>query len=105
MIKERVSERKNSYLSAHYFCCNELHSGIITNLSSNDMYIKTKICFPCHSAFDVLIPSEKGILSVPVRISRIKKEGNNYVGLGLEIVGQTDKYLNFVNTLKFAYVR
>ncbi|MCK5427270.1 MAG: hypothetical protein KAJ34_06205, partial [Thermodesulfovibrionia bacterium] len=85
--------------------CNELRSGVITNLSEKDMYMKTKVCLPCHTTFDVLIPSEKGILSIPVKICRIHKEGKDYVGFGLELLEQTDKYLNFTNTLKFAHVK
>jgi hypothetical protein len=100
VIKERVSERLGTHIGVKYFCCNELYSGIITNLSEKDMYMKTKPCFPCNATFVVLMPSEQGIINIPVQISRIHKEGNDYVGMGLKIVGQTEKYLNFVNTLK-----
>jgi hypothetical protein len=101
-MKERNSERINTNLDVNYFCCNELKLGIITNLSEKGMYMKTKPCFPCNAAFDVLIPIKEEVLSIPVKIIRIDKEGNDYVGMELKLVEQTKKYLNFVNILKSA---
>jgi hypothetical protein len=101
-MKARNSERINTNLDVNYFCCNELKSGIITNLSEKDIYMKTKPCFPCNAIFDVLIPIKEEVLSIPVKIFRIDKEANDYVGMELKLVEQNEKYLNFVNTLKFA---
>jgi len=97
--KERIPERINTNLNVKYFCCNELKSGIITNLSENDMYMKTNPCCPVNTIFEILIPSEDKILKVSVKIMRISKEGNDYVGMGLKLLGQTEKYLNFVKKL------
>jgi hypothetical protein len=97
---EKNSERINTALNVKYFCCNELKSGIITSLSEKDMYMKTKPCFPCNTIFDILIPSENEILNIPVKIFRIDKEENDYVGMELKLLEQTKKYLNFVNALK-----
>jgi hypothetical protein len=105
LIKERISERIDTHLSVNYFCCNELRSGIITNLSAQDMYMKTNICFPCNSTFNVLIPSEKGILDIPVRICRIHKEANDYIGIGLTVVEQTEKYRNFLDSFKLSSIK
>jgi hypothetical protein len=103
-MKERISEGLKTNIHAKYFYYDKLRSGIITNLSEKAMYIKTNPCFPCVAIFEVLIPSENEILKVPVKVLKIHKEGNDYVGMSVEIVEQTEKYLNFVNTLKLAIV-
>lgn len=100
LIKERNTERIYTTLNVKYFCCNELRSGIITNLSEKDIYMKTKPCFPCNATFDILIPIEEEVLSIPVKVCRIDKEENDYVGMELKLMEQTEKYLNFVNTIK-----
>jgi hypothetical protein len=99
---ERNSERINTALNVKYFYCNELCSGIIKNLSEIDMYMKANLCFPYNTIFEVLIPSENGILNVPVKVYRIHRNGNYYIGMGLKLMEQPEKYLNFINTLKFA---
>ncbi len=100
MIVKRFSERIDTFISVNYFCKNELYSGIITNLSDDDMYIKTTSCFPRNSTFDILMPEPKGIFVTHVTISRIHKEDDKFVGMGLKIMEQTEKYLEFVQTLK-----
>jgi hypothetical protein len=99
---ERNPERINTNIHVKYFYYNELRSGIITNLSEKDMYMKTNPCFPCIAIFEVLIPSENEVLKVPVKIIRMHKEGNDEVGMKLKLLEQTKKYLNFVNALKFS---
>jgi hypothetical protein len=97
---ERNSKRINTALNVKYFCCNDLKSGIITNISEKDMYMKTKPCFPCNAIFEVLIPTGNEVLKVPVKILRIDKKGNDNVGMGLKLLEQTEKYVKFLNTLK-----
>jgi hypothetical protein len=98
-MKERNTERINTALNVKYFCCNELRSGIITNLSEKEIYMKTKPCFPCNATFDILIPIEEEVLSIPVKIYRIDKEENHYVGMELKLMEQTEKYLEFIKNL------
>jgi hypothetical protein len=46
------------------------------------------------------MPEPKGIFVTHVTISRIHKEDDKFVGMGLKIMEQTEKYLEFVQTLK-----
>jgi hypothetical protein len=67
--------------------------------------MKTKPCFPCIAIFDVIMPPENENLNISVKVFRIHKEGNDYVGMELKLVKQTKKYLNFVNILKSALAK
>ncbi len=82
-------------------CCNIDCYGIITNLSANGIFIKSnKITFPLESQFELCIPLKKNPLNVRVKINRITKSSGYYDGIGVEVLGHPQKYLELVCRLK-----
>ncbi len=87
-------------VQANFFYGNVMYGGTITNLSKNGMYIDTTQCLPRKSKFDVLILSNYWVLEIPAKVSRLVKTGNTYNGMGVELLNQPKKYLEFVTYLK-----
>jgi Tfp pilus assembly protein PilZ len=99
-MQKRAFERIPAELQANFFCGNTMYSGTVTNLSENGMFIKTRMCFPFNSKFEILIPLKEEVLKVPTKVSRIEKTEEFYDGMGVEVLGPCQNYLEFVNRLK-----
>jgi len=76
--------------------------GTLTNCSETGMYIKNKISSSFDCLYEVLIPMEKDVLKVPVKVVRVDKSNYFYEGVGVELLGYPPKYLEFVKNLEFA---
>ena len=98
---KRNFERTLVNIKITFICCNKVHSGTITNLSRNGMFINTdEMCFPFDSQLDVLIPSNNGSLRVPVNLNRLTMSPDSNDGIGVEITDPPPHYLDFLNDLK-----
>jgi len=75
--------------------------GTLTNCSETGMYIKNKLSSPFDSVYEVLIPMEKDVLKVPVKVVRVDKSDYFHEGVGVELMGYPPKYLEFVKHLEF----
>ncbi|MEF9427569.1 MAG: PilZ domain-containing protein [Candidatus Mariimomonas ferrooxydans] len=95
-MEKRISRRIPVKRLLRFPCCNTYHSGTVTNLSENGMFIHTMMCFPVQSKLELSIPLENEILKVPVKVNRIVKAGNVYDGMGVELMNLTKKYLKFI---------
>jgi hypothetical protein len=81
------------------------HSGTVTNLSENGMFINTEgICFPEDSQFEVRISLKEEDFDLPVKLSRsVKIDG--HCGMGVEILYPSGKYNDFVeNLMRIMYI-
>jgi len=99
-MKQRAFERMTSSLRVNFSIGNEIHSGILTNLSKNGMFVNTKNCLPPKSKFDILIPLVTGVMSVSVKVRRLLKETNDYDGMGVEILNPSSQYFEFFNSMR-----
>ena len=88
----------NLYTS--FFHENNLFTGIVKNLSENNMYISTSMDFLQNSSFELHIPFMEEILKVPVKVKRFIKNNDSYNGMDVEILEPDTKYLDFVSRLK-----
>ncbi len=99
-MKERAFERIKTSLNVNFSIGNENHSGTVTNMSKNGMFINTKNCPPHKSKFDLLIPSDEGVLSVPVKVRRLLKVSHDYDGMGVELLNPSNQYYEFFNSMR-----
>lgn len=101
-MQRRAFERIAADLRANFFCGNTIFRGTVTNLSENGMFVKTKMCFPFDSMFEILIPLKEEVLKVPVKVSRIEKAEDFYDGMGVKVLNPPQNYIEFVRRLKSA---
>ncbi len=101
-MERRAFERIHVELKVNFFYGNKFSSGTVTNISENGMCIKTETRLPCGSKVELFILSKEEVLSVPVRVNRLRivMIGNFYDILGVEILNPTKKYLEFVNSFR-----
>jgi desulfoferrodoxin (superoxide reductase-like protein) len=99
-MKERTFERMTTSLRVNFSIGNEIHSGTLTNLSKNGMFIITKNCLPLKSKFDILIPSDEGVMSVSVKVRRLWKVSNDDDGMGVELLNPSKQYIEFFNSMR-----
>ena len=100
-MQKRTSERKPSNINIKFSCDNADYSGTVINLSKNGMFIKTRdMCFPFNSTFEIIIPLEKEVLNLPVKVSRITKTNDTYDGIGVELLDPPRNYLEFVKSFR-----
>jgi len=86
------------------FCCgSRVHDGTVMNISEKGMFISTReMSFPLESQWEVKMPFNGGILSIPVSLRRMVMSPDSHDGIGVEFVGQSDKYYELVNSLRSA---
>lgn len=99
-MEKRVFERMPTNIEAKFFCGNTMHTGTVTNISENGMFINTRMCLPFDSQFQILLPLKGDVLKVPVRVSRMVKVNDFYEGMGLSLVGGNSGYRDFVTKLR-----
>lgn len=97
-MEKRASQRVPVTLEFH--CFDTEYFGTVTNLSEKGMFIKSqKICFPLMLQFEISIPVEQEMLNIPVKVNRMIKSNGYYDGMGVELLEQPQKYLEFINWL------
>ena len=101
-MEKRAFERIPANIKVRFNCTNTEFSGTIMNLSEKGMYINTdESCFPYDVQFDIPIALEEEILNVPVNLYRIILSHDSN-GIGVELINPSEKYLEFVSSLKAA---
>jgi hypothetical protein len=70
-ILKRAYERIPTNINARFFYSRTLYTGVVTNLSKNGMFIKTCMCFPFESKFEILLLLKEEVLKVPVEVVRL----------------------------------
>lgn len=99
-MDKRAFHRTTKTMSVTFCCClTDYYSGNLTNISERGMFISTPICFPLESRLNILIPSDKEMLNIPVRVRWIRKSQDKYDGIGVEVLEPTNKYLEFVSCI------
>ncbi len=101
-LKKRAFERIPSSLEFHR---NDVdYFGVVTDLSENGMFIKSqKIRFPFSSQFEISLPLNEDLVSIPVKVTRVTKSKRFYDGIGVELLRPSRNYLKFVRKLRSAY--
>jgi hypothetical protein len=101
MVK-RGGESISASVVVRFFHDESRYSGIVTNLSENDMCINTGMCLPRDSRIELLIPMKKEDLNVPVKVSRVVKTYGFYDTMEVKVLNAPKKYLALVENLRSA---
>ncbi len=102
-MRKRSFERIPASINVEFCCDDRGYSGTVKNLSENGMFISTRdMCFPFDTKFEVLIPVEESVLTIPVKVSRITRTSNCYDGIAVELLNPPEDYLKFIEFLKTA---
>ncbi len=100
-MSRRSFERIPTSINVEFFCEDRGCSGTVKNLSENGMFISTRdMCFPFDTKFEVHIPVEESVLSIPVKVSRITKTSDSYDGIAVELLNPPRDYLRFIEFLR-----
>ncbi len=104
-IERRACERFPANLQARLFYGNMIYSGMITNISKNGMFLKTKVPFPVHSEFMVVILLKDRTVKLPIKVRRRVAGESNYCfntdrGIGVELLNTPQNYLDYVGNCK-----
>ena len=99
-MAKRNFERMTTSLRVNFSLNNEVNSGTITNLSNNGMFINTHMCLPLKSNFSVFIPLDDRVLDLPAKVRRLTKTGNDYDGMGVELLNPAPRYLELLNSIR-----
>lgn len=97
--QKRRFERITAELEVRFFFGNIFYSGVVTNLSENGMFIRTKISSSLEAVFSIIIHPEKKLLHVLAKVKRLQKT-NGCDGIGVEIINPSQYYLELINSLK-----
>ncbi len=98
-MKKRACERIPSNVKVDFFCSNAMYTGTLKNVSKRGMCIDTDTCFPLQSEFEVRIPFNNEIIEVPVKVRRLIKTDDYYIGIGVELLNSHGRYHEFVSGL------
>ena len=99
-MQRRAYNRVRTQLEAKFYCDDKVNFGVITNVSENGLFINTKIDFPVNISFDLLIPLDDALLSIPVKISRLARSKGECSGIGVEVIDPPQNYLVYVGQLR-----
>ncbi len=99
-MQNRAYNRISVQLDAMYYCGIMIYSGIVTNISENGLFMHTKLDFPFHINFEMIMPSNKGILNFPVKLTRLEKFEGIYNGIGVQISAPPQSYLDYISNLR-----
>ena len=102
IIENRAFERisTNIWTGIMHSSENIICSGIMKNCSEKGMYIRGCCLFLFDYKSEILIPLEKEILRVPIKVTRAVMKGNIYEGIGVEILNSSQDFIEFVHSLK-----
>ncbi|HDH05224.1 MAG TPA: PilZ domain-containing protein [Nitrospirae bacterium] len=101
-MTRRACERIPSSLVVKFHQDNSVCYGIATDISEKGMCIRSGICLPCDSKFNLQIPLKNSHLEIPVKVRRVEKTDGFYDTMGVELLKPTKKYLKIVNSFKIA---
>ena len=100
-MNRRAFKRLYGELHARFFYDEAMHTGTITNLSGNGMYIELDKCLYYYkSRFNVQLLLINRSLDIPVKISRLSEKYGFYYSMGVELVNPSEEYLDFVASLE-----
>jgi hypothetical protein len=98
-MQRRAHDRVQTQLEAKFYCGTKVNFGVITNISKNGLFISTNVNFPVNINFDLLIPSNDELITIPVKISRLARSNGECSGIGVEVIDPPQKYLDYVSQL------
>ncbi|MBI5665282.1 MAG: PilZ domain-containing protein [Nitrospirae bacterium] len=100
-MEKRAFARIPFNAEARVYCGNKVCDGTVMNISEKGMFISTQdMLFPFESQLDVAIPFNGKVFSVPVSLRRMEMSPDSNDGIGVEFMGPSEEYYQFVNSLR-----
>jgi len=107
--KKRVHERIPLDLEISFLQLNTKYSGTVKNISKNGMYIKSDTPLPFNSKLDILMLSKarlkilidfnSEVFEVPVRVKRLMRKEDFFIGMGVMLLNSSPLYQDFMSSL------
>ncbi len=98
-MERRTGLRITARIDARYFHGNMFYTGTVLNFSDKGMFISTKRCLPDNAMFVVILRVADNLMKVIARVKRTEGDGECCNGMGVELIGPSASYLDFVNEL------
>jgi hypothetical protein len=99
--QKRAFKRRSVSIVAKLFCKDSFHYGLVTNISKKGMCINTGTSLPCGTRFKLLLPFKENDLEIKAEVSRAVETDGFYDILGVELLKTPQKYLKFIDGLKY----
>jgi len=99
-MEQRTVERIPANVEARFFYGDVVYSGVVENLSTKGMFIRSEISPPINERLEVLLLFKDEIIKVPVKIKSFQKTETDDRQISVEILLLPKKYWEFVNALK-----
>jgi len=102
-MEKRAYSRINVCMEVEFCCGGRVHNGTLMNISEKGMFISTKdMNFPVESQWEVVVTLNGEKLSIPVSLRRMEMSPDSHDGIGVEFIGPSEKYYEFVDSLRSA---
>ena len=108
-MKKRTYERIPLDMKVSFIQSNTKYSGTVKNISKNGMYIESDTSLPFNSKLElqlsfkaklsVYITFNNNIFGVPVRVKRLVKDGDSFIGMGIMLLNSPPLYMDFLSSL------
>ena len=108
-MKKRAYERIALDMKASFIQFNTKYLGVIKNISKNGMYIESDAPLPFNSKLELQlsfkaklridITFNNNVLGVPVRVKRLVKDGDSFIGMGIMLLNSPPLYMDFLSGL------
>lgn len=101
-MEKRTFERLPAKLQAKLFYGDTTHTGTVSNLSENGMFICTRTNIPIDSIFEITLLRNGQSFKIMVQVRRMAKACGHYPdteehGIGVMLLGPPQDYLEFVS--------
>jgi hypothetical protein len=101
VMERRAYERLFSELQARILYGDIIYTGMVTNLSENGMFIRTRANFPVDAVFDIVVLKNGQTVKITVKVRRSGRSsaygiGSEDHGIGVMLINPPRGYLEFV---------
>jgi hypothetical protein len=99
--QKRAIKRRSISMVAKFFCKDSFHYGLVTNISKKGMCINTGTSLPCGTRLKLLLPFKDKDLEIQAEVSKAVETDGFYDILEVELLKTPQKYLKFLDSLKY----
>jgi len=96
LYSKRRYERIPANQGVCFFDSSGRHLAKLLDCSAEGMLIETRDEFPLDQRLELIIFTGKEMLNIPACVVRVNKKGNRHVGVGLQVMDSTERYIQFV---------
>ena len=111
-MKRRSYERIQLDMKVSFLRFKKMYSGTLKNVSKSGMYIESDLPLPFYFNIDVHIPLisklrvyitlDNNVFGFPVRVTRLVKDGDSLIGMGVMLLNSPPLYMDFLRGLTTA---